>query len=355
MKLERILMLAGALAVLAVPAPAASANEFAGIVANDVYSGSAGYRASQFATQQSAGVGIIRQTLPWAAVEIAPANYDFTPYDGFVTEAAKHNIRVLPVLFDPPSFRRPAGASKKYTPFPKSNADMAAFARVVVQRYGPGGGFWKSHPELPDLHFTAYQVWNEPNLPVYSGGKPNAGRYVAMLRTVGAAIKEVDPSAEIVTAGLPDSRLSKPNVFKYIQQMYSAGANGTFDTLGINPYAPTATNLISKLRKIRGIMAKNGDGDASIWVTELGWSDVGPGSAFRVGKSGQAKRIGQAIAALKRNASALKLRGFFYFAWKDGKVYKGGKDFWGLHTGLLRKNGSRKPAFAAFKKAVAAL
>jgi len=36
-----------------------------------------------------------------------------------------------------------------------------------------------------------------------------------MLRTVGAAIKTVQPTADIVTAGLPDSRLSKPNLYKY--------------------------------------------------------------------------------------------------------------------------------------------
>jgi exo-beta-1,3-glucanase (GH17 family) len=232
---------------------------------------------------------------------------------------------------------------------------MAAFARVVVDRYGVDGGFWRSHPELPNLAFTSYQIWNEPNLPVYSGGKPNAAAYVAMLRTVTPAIKQLDPNADVVTAGLPDSRLSKPNLYKYIQQMYSAGAKGTFDTLGVNPYAPTASSLISKLKKIRGIMTKNGDAGSSLWITELGWSDVGPGSAFRAGKSGQAKRIRQAVAALKSNAAALKLRGFFYFAWKDGAVYKGGKDFWGLHTGLLRKNGTKKPAFAAFKKAIAGL
>jgi hypothetical protein len=113
--------------------------------------------------------------------------------------------------------------------------------------------------------------------------------------------------------------------------------------------------LIKKLKRIRSIMASFGDAAASMRVTELGWSDVGPRSPFRVGKGGQAKRIAQSIAALKRNAAALKLRGFFYFAWRDTAAYKGFHDFWGLHTGLLRKNGTRKPAYAAFKKAVAAL
>jgi polysaccharide biosynthesis protein PslG len=352
--MKRALIIAAALLALGLPT-SATANEFAGIVANDVYSGSQSYRAKQFAAQQAVGVGIIRQTLDWASVEVAPNSYDFTNFDHFVTEAARHNIRVLPVLFDPPAFQRPKGASKKYTPFPLSNEAFAKWSAAVALRYGVGGSFWAGRTDIPILPFTAYQIWNEPNLKAYSGGSPSASKYVAMLKTVGPAIKAVDPNAEIVTAGLPDSRLSKPNLYKYIQQMYSAGANGTFDTLGVNPYAPTAKSLISKLKKIRGIMAKNGDADASLWVTELGWSDVGPGSAFRAGKSGQAKRIGQALRALKSNATTLKLRGFFYFAWKDGAVYKGGKDFWGLHTGLLRKNGTRKPAFAAFKKAVAAL
>ena len=354
MTLLRPLIVAAVLAALAIPT-SAGANEFAGIVANDVYSGSPAYREKQFAAMQAAGVGIIRQTLDWSSIEVAPNSYDFTNFNQFVLSAARHNIRVLPVLFNAPTFRRPASYNKKYTPFPKSNADFAKFAASVAETYGVGGSFWRGRTDVPILPFTSYQIWNEPNLPVYSGGKPNAGQYVGLLKAATPAIKAVDPNADIVTAGLPDSRLSKPNVFKYIQQMYAAGANGTFDTLGVNPYAPTAKSLISKLRKIRGIMTKNGDADASLWVTELGWSDVGPKAAFRAGKSGQSKRIKQALAALKHNETALNLRGFFYFAWKDGSVYKGGKDFWGLHTGLLRKNGSRKPAYAAFKKAVAAL
>jgi GH35 family endo-1,4-beta-xylanase len=354
MTLLRPLIVAAALAAFALPG-AASASEFTGVVASDVYFGSPAYQNKQFTAMQAAHVGIIRQTVDWGVFEISPGSYDFTNFDKFVTSAARHNIRVLPILFNPPKFERPAGASKKYTPFPKDEAAFAKFATIVAGRYGVGGGFWKDRTDVPILPFTSYQIWNEPNLPVYSGGHPSASAYVAMLKAIGPAIKAVDPNANIVTAGLPDSRLSKPNVFKYIQQMYSAGAKGTFDTLGVNPYAPTAKSLISKLKKIRGIMAKNGDAGAKLWVTELGWSDVGPKAAFRAGKKGQAKRITQAVAALKKNTTALNLRGFFYFAWKDGAVYKGGKDFWGLHTGLLNKKGKAKPAYAAFKKAVASL
>jgi len=40
-----------------------------------------------------------------------------------------------------------------------------------------------------------------------------------------------------------------------------------------------------------------------------------------------------------------------YFGLRDSPVYPGGHDFWGLHTGLLRISGARKPAFTAFEKA----
>jgi hypothetical protein len=102
-------------------------------------------------------------------------------------------------------------------------------------------------------------------------------------------------------------------------------------------------------------MARFHDSASKIWVTELGWSDVGPKAPFRVGAAGQAQRIKDTVAALKANETTLNLRGFFYFSWADGAVYAGGHDFWGLHTGLLRKNGSPKPAYEAFKQAVAAL
>ena len=51
----------------------------------------------------------------------------------------------------------------------------------------------------------------------------------------------------------------------------------------------------------------------------------------------------------------MKLRGAVYYAWRDQQVYAGGKNFWGLHTGLNRVNGTAKPALASFRKAALSL
>lgn len=359
MKPLRLALLSLLLAVLvAAPARASVPRDFVGIVSDDVFAGAPGYRDSTLSAQQGAGIGIIRQTFDWSQIERSRGRYDFSVYDAYVAAAASHGIKVLPVLFNPPSFRssKPKRHAKPGTYFPAHYSDLGTFGAAVARRYGPNGSFWTQRPDVPKVPITAYQVWNEPNLPAYSPPKPDARKYVALLKATARGIRAAYSGAEIVTAGLPDSKLSQPNVYAFITAMYQAGARGSFNTLAVNPYAPTSGSLISKLKKVRGIMRRFHDSGASLWVTEMGWSDNGPRYFLRVGAAGQASRIKQSIPALARARGSLKLRGFFYYSWRDGRPYAPRfQDFWGLHTGLLNLNGSAKPAFAAFKSAVAAV
>jgi hypothetical protein len=339
-------------------AGAAVPQDFVGIVSDDTFVGGHDYKASNFAAQHAAGIGLIRRTFVWAQIEQDPNAYDFRAYDDLVATAAEHGVRVLPVLFDPPAFRssRPATNAKRGTYFPKKFSDLGDFGAAVARRYGVNGSLWSERPSIPKLPITSYQVWNEPNLPVYSQPRPDPKRYVALLKAAAHGIRAVDPKAEIVTAGLPDSRLSRPDVYKFITAMYKAGAKGSFNSLAVNPYARTTSEMLGKLKKIRKIMNRAHDTKATLWVTEIGWSDAGPRAEFRVGAKGQARLLAKIIPAFKRARSSLRLRGFVYFSWRDGLPYAPNfKDFWGLHTGLLKAGGAAKPALAAFKRAVAKL
>ena len=226
---------------------------------------------------------------------------------------------------------------------------------MVARRYGPSGSFWAQNPGLPRLPITAYQVWNEPNIPAYWPTGPNPRQYARLLKVTAQRIHAADRGAEIVTAGMPDSHLSRPgSVYSYVKSMLRAGAGRSFNTLGVNPYGKSSGQLVSKIRRFRSILNHGHARSAGIWVTEFGWSDVGPASSFRAGSKGQARQIQKVIPALVRLRSKLKLRGFVYFSWRDGAPYPPAfKDFWGLHTGLLRLNGAPKPAFQSFKGAVA--
>src|SRR3954454_6482768 len=88
-------------------APGASAlpRSFVGIYGDDAFYGDSSYRQTQFADEARLGVGIIRQPLEWSRVEREPGRFDFSDYDGFVGDAARAGISVMPTLSAPPSFR----------------------------------------------------------------------------------------------------------------------------------------------------------------------------------------------------------------------------------------------------------
>jgi hypothetical protein len=200
----------------------------------------------------------------------------------------------------------------------------------------------------------SWQIWGEASLGLYWCGKPNAKSYVKMLKTVGRAIKKSDRRAEIVTGGLPPSKLrSAVPLTRYIKQMYRAKAKRYFDTLAINTYARNTRELSRVLRSVRKLMNRYHDRRARIWITEMGWGDKGPRHRFVVGAKGQASRISKSLSYIRRARGRLRLRGFVYYSWRDAEPYPPEyKDMWGLHTGLLTRSGSRKPAFTAFQKAV---
>jgi hypothetical protein len=348
------LVIAGLVLLLMAPASGAHARApagFVGMTSEDVLAGSPSYRAQTLATQRGSGVELIRQKFDWAIIESSPRRYNFSWYDGFVLAAASHGIRVLPVLFNAPGFyaRRRGNA---FCP-PRRMARMARFARALVRRYGPRGSLWRQNPGVRKLPIRSWQIWNEPNLRVYWCGRPRARAYARMLRIVGRSIRRVSRRAEIVTAGLPASKLTGTvPLRRYIRQLYRAGAKRWFTTLAINSYARNHRDLGRLLRGTRRLMNARRDRRARIWVTELGWGDRGPRHRFIVGSRGQARRITRSFAYLHRHWRRLRLRGVVYYSWRDAPPYPPSyKDMWGLHTGLLRLDGSPKPAYRAFRRA----
>lgn len=333
--------------------------DFVGIVAPEVLPAPPAKRRQALDAQRAAGVRLLRQTFDWSQIEVRPGELNFTAYDGLVAASSRAGLRLLPVIFRPPAFfaaRRTRGAkiTSTTTMPPRRPGDMVPFARALVRRYGPKGSFWAEHPEVPANPIRSWQVWNEPNLPAYWGGKPDAAAYVALLRAAGDAIHSVDPRGEVVTAGLPESRLGVP-LLTYVRELYAAGARGTFDTLAVHPYATSVDAVLLAVRGARAVATSNGDGAVRIWITEVGWASGGPGSSFTVSP----ERQGQLVAGLLRRAAAearqLKLRGVVYYSWRDVPPYPGGKDFWGLHTGMVNRDNSVKPALAAFATAAKAV
>lgn len=351
-----LLALAALLLIPAASAQAKAHRGFVGMVDDVLLDGSANMRGRDLRGMAHARVGTLREQFDWARIERSPGVYDFADYDAFMASAAAYRIRVLPVLFNPPDFasRRPRRHAHRGVYPPKRNADMARFAAAMVRRYGPDGAFWKEHPGLPAVPVHAWQVWNEPNIPVYWRGGVNARAYTKLLRTVGAAIKKENPGAEVITAGIPNSNTGQPFA-KFVRGIYRAGGRSAFDALSIHPYARNYRGTVAGVRYARRLMNRHGDRAGRIWVTELGWSSSGPRSAFRVGRRGQARQVSAALRALARRRRSLRLDGVIYYKWRDTRRTRRQHDFFGLHTGLNSWRAHPKPALARFRRAARAV
>lgn len=147
-------------------------------------------------------------------------------------------------------------------------------------------------------YIDAYEIGNEPNL-TWEGHMPDPVGYTAILKEAFVRIKQADPHALVIAAGMattgPAGMEQHPwypkvwNDLLFIQAMYDAGAKGYFDALGSHPhgfgYPPEQDprlRLVNGLafRRVeqqREIMVANGDGDKPILATEWGWLlDPGP-------------------------------------------------------------------------------
>jgi polysaccharide biosynthesis protein PslG len=163
---------------------------------------------------------------------------------------------------------------------------------------------------------------------------------------VGEGIKAVDPGAKVVTAGLNESELGIKLV-PFLDGMYRAGAKGTFDVLALHPYAPGSDLVRAQIGRAVRELRRNGD-PARTLVTELGWATGGPPRrALVVSEAGQSSLIRRTVTELARYRGRLRLDGVFYFNWRDVSAAPGTRDHWGLHTGLMREDGSPKPALQA--------
>ena len=143
----------------------------------------------------------------------------------------------------------------------------------------------------------AIEIWNEPNLRrEWQGGLEfNGAGYMELFRVAYDAIRAVNPSPTIVTAGLAPTGTSagSMNDREFLQQMYDAGLGRYRDIfVGIHPYSwgnsPDARCcdrsdergwddnphffFADTLHDYRTIMNRRGHAGVQLWVTEFGWA-----------------------------------------------------------------------------------
>ena len=157
----------------------------------------------------------------------------------------------------------------------------------------------------------------------------------------------------------------------FLNGLYANGAQHYFDAVAFHPYSfpvppayPADWNAWSKIAttnpSIYSIMSSHGDGGKKIWITEYGAPTNGPGpiataSNFNLDGSpdhvDEAYQANLAINFIQAVSSSPWIGPAFWYSYiDDGTSTSTTENFYGL----LRADGSQKPAFTSIKQAIAA-
>ena len=215
----------------------------------------------------------IVEYFPWAYIENAEGEYDWSHADLVVDHARQQGLTVIARLGYVPEWARPRNSVTSYldeSRYPYFAEFVAAFIEHFKGR----------------IQYIV--IWNEPNTNFewgYQGIDP-AG-YTRLLQAVYPRAKQADPSVKILAGALaptlaPPGTTDAMNDLEYLQKMYDAGAKDYFDILSVHAYgwtspadespAPNRVNF-RRTELVHDLMIRNGDASKHVMITEGGWND----------------------------------------------------------------------------------
>lgn len=274
------------------------------------------------------GVSWVREDFHWHRLQPRPGMWDWTFTDAAMRALVGRGINVLGVLGPSVGWATPyphdtANDVSYYAPDPDAYVE---YVRGVVTRYR--------------LYVKYWEIWNEPDHAIFWRPAPDPAAYTQLLIRAAAAIKEVDPEAQVLIGGV------NPFDTTFLRAVAEGGGWGSFDILSIHPYvdpySPEDGNLAAAADGVRAIAERYGR--KPIWVTEMGWSS-GPGDRDARGLTDeqfQASYLVRAMLTLWQSGAER----IFWYSFKDDP---------GNPYGLVRYGAGRtdfgplKPAYYALR------
>jgi hypothetical protein len=248
----------------------------------------------------------LREGFYWSQIEPKPGVFTFAHYDEMVTLAASRGVHLLVELYMAPRW-----AAKTAISVPADPTAYAAFVAAVVARYGPGGTFWASHPNLESDTVQTFEIWNEAYYSNGNGGHYNPGRYARLVQAAVTAGRAANPAARFLIGAEMQGDFvgsgSHRTWMWWVDALYKAlpNLNDYFDGVSVHPYghdithrSPAipgqpyyGTNQMRRIEIIRNQFVKHGAADKPFWATEVGWPTCKHGTNRCVSPARQRKSL----------------------------------------------------------------
>jgi hypothetical protein len=297
----------------------------------------------------------LRENFVWSTIEPQPGVFDFSYYDHFMLIAARHGEHVLALLYGTPAWAGPSESA-----IPADPADYAAYVAAVVNRYGPHGSFWGTHPDLARSAIQVVELWNEPFGSSYDNGVYDPGRYARLVRAAGAAAHAADPSVNVLMASeMQTARDANGNWQWWTDAMYQAvpDLNNYFDGVAMHDYGNDTRTLrpivpgqpypnygrTMRIENLRHQFVAHGAADKPFWITEIGWSTCND-SPDCVSPAQQEDNLATFLNDA-RGMWSNWVQAVFVYHYTDGPDPSNVQDAYGL----TNYNGTPKPALRVFR------
>jgi hypothetical protein len=219
---------------------------------------------------------------------------------------------------------------------------------AFIRRYGVGGSFWREHPELDASRYamTNFELGNEPYF-----GEMTASEYAATVRPTLEEVQRLGLPARII---LP-SRVYG-NDTSWMDTLYKQipNLNNLFFGFADHPYwyghDPAQVNAagpLGRVAKLRSRMNELGASSKPILISEYGESTASCGGEC-VSETTQAQHLTEMIEAVTTHPEwGIEMLSVFQLL--DRGTNSPDRE---LQFGLLRQNGTPKPAYAVVDTAM---
>jgi polysaccharide biosynthesis protein PslG len=168
-----------------------------------------------------AGFRWVRTDFKWELTEVERGKYDFTRYEPLVNELGKQKLRALFIL----DYGNPLYTQGMSVRTPEAREAFARWAVAAAKHFAGRGIIW--------------EVFNEPNHPIFWPPKPNVQEYTALAAAVAKAFQSGAPNEKLIgpaTAGIE---------FNFLESCFAAGLLNQWSAVSIHPYRQTNPETVA--------------------------------------------------------------------------------------------------------------
>jgi hypothetical protein len=298
------------------------------------------------------GVNVARADVGWSSLQGSGPDTFAAWYverlDAFVAAASARGIKVIATLTETPCWASSAPASlKQGCAGDWWERGVQDYSPLDPRDYGRAAGFLTARY---GTKLAALEVWNEPNLSyeLLGPAATKPARYAALVRAAYGPAKRGNARVPVLAGATAYADVD------FLRAVYAAGIRGRHDGISIHPYsdgrgpaseaAPARLEFGPGIRSVRAAQVAAGQ-PKPLWLTEFGFTAC----RWCGSLTQQATLIADTTRAIPQFTF---VRGATLYQLRDTATLP---ESWEDNFGLLRQDFTARPAYAAFRSAVAAV